>query len=554
MIRLATATLSVLTVCTAGVSPIFAAPGPPAPLLLLFPHTSGDAADARALIALRTRLRHDGRLEVISFDPDAPAVILAASENNHPEWLTNPIMTDAARQQIGRAVGAADVGVVSDAGHGKVTISLLTAGSPIRTWSISRLSPAAAVAAVEGDILAPPVPLSGRTDQRAGASPAAPVVSPGPTASPVHPPAPSPAHPAPAPAASVPVIPAPPAPAAATPVIPSPSAPLPAPSPSPKPIITAPTSAGDLTAIQPLISQADQDVANDDVVDAYALYRRAINLDPLSDVPRLKLAQAYLKGGLPDMALSEARRALEVSPHSAAIQEFLAAYDAQTGTAQGTVASAQALADENPQDPAAHLDFGKALWNAGQDAQAVTEYQKARDLASSDTLVRQRAVAHLAALHAALGDYSASLKEMKEAGDLSYPLVLSVVQNAADSLTTTMDQAQSDYDAGKITRAALYHKIQQEETRAQSLADFAGKITPPQPYQTSQLDRVQALNLIAQAAAVLIGYLETNDSAQHDKAVLLEQDAQAEMLTAHAAEEKLGLWNAETQVGEGGNE
>ena len=84
--------------------------------------------------------------------------------------------------------------------------------------------------------------------------------------------------------------------------------------------------AADLAAVQPLIRQADQAVARGDMVDAYALYRQAINAAPLSDVPRLKLAQAYALGGLPDKALSEAQRALEIAPDSLAVQEFLIKY------------------------------------------------------------------------------------------------------------------------------------------------------------------------------------------------------------------------------------
>jgi hypothetical protein len=47
---------------------------------------------------------------------------------------------------------------------------------------------------------------------------------------------------------------------------------------------------------------------------------------------------------------------------------------------------------------------------------------------------------------------------------------------------------------------------------------------------------------MAQQAAVLVSSIEVNDAKQGEKAALLGKAAQTEMLTAHAAEEKLGLW------------
>jgi tetratricopeptide (TPR) repeat protein len=373
----------------------------------------------------------------------------------------------------------------------------------------------------------------------------------------------TPAPVTPAPVTPAPVTPAPVTPAPVTPdnggagggsVLPVQTSPVvgaggPAPSP-PGGNPNVNRNAADLAAVQPLIAAADRDVDSGDLIDAYALYRQAINLAPLSDVPRLKLAQAYLQGGQTDLALSEARRALEVVPDSAAVQAFLTQYDTQNGTQFGKVVRDQALAVKDPQDPAVHLNLGDALWSQGRDADAEAEFVQARDLARPDSLVREKAVAHLAGLHAATGRYTDALAEMAASGDLGYPLVLTVVQNAVDDLAGDLDRAQDEYAAGKLTRADLYGKVQADEAKAQALADFVVKISPPAAYAHSHLDRVQAVTLFSQAAAELTGYLETNDPTQQDKAVQLEKDAQTEMLTAHAAEQKLGLWNAATRLGE----
>ena len=146
---------------------------------------------------------------------------------------------------------------------------------------------------------------------------------------------------------------------------------------------------------------------------------------------------------------------------------------------------------------------------------------------------------------------------MKAAGDPAYPLVLGVVQNFADTLPSTMDHAHDAFDAGKLTRQDFYAKMEAASSQAQALADFVVKIVPPEKYTRSHLDRVQGMSLLAQAAAVTVDYIESNDLGRRDKAAQLEKDAQTEMLTAHAAERKLGLWGVvppgEDQSGGGKN-
>jgi tetratricopeptide (TPR) repeat protein len=522
-----------------GAGPSLAAP---LPLVLLFPQDQNASSDAKALVSLRTRLRHDGDLEVLSFDPDAPVLILAASDAKHPEWLSASLTGDPERLDIARAAGAGYAVVVADAGRGKVTFRLLEAGPAARTWNYPAESTSDAVKVIERDILTPgpglgevngPVPNSGgvRSTQ-------APLVIPNNPNVPVTIPAP--------------VAPLPSAPA---PVAPLPSAPIALPDDN-TPVATAPTNpnldrtAADLASVQPTINTADRDVQSGDYVDAYALYRQAINLAPLSDVPRLKLAQAYLKGGQPDLALSAAQDALEVVPDSPAIQAFLSQYDKQNNTQVGEITRDQARVIKDPQDPAVHLELGDAFWRQEQNTDAETQFTQARDLAPVNSLLHEKAIAHLAGVHASIAQYDKALAEMQASGDLGYPLVLTVVQSDMDKLAGDMDQAQGDYNTAKITRADLYGKIQSDENQAQALSDFVAKIIPPAAYAHSHLDRVQAVTLFAQAIAVLSNYLETNDQAQHAKAVQLERDAQTEMLTAHAAEQKLGLWNVETRLGE----
>lgn len=510
---------------------------PSRPLLLLFPNVPGDAADSRVLIALRTKLRADGHVDVLTFDPASPTLQRAAADAQHPEWLTDSVTADSERQDIARAIGAGYVAVVAHAGKDKADVHMLSAGPSARAWVYTTDRPDITAEGIERDLSRPtPAPAA-----NTGAPPG-PASSPPPalgTGGPAVMPPPS----APPPVTPSPVIP-PPIPTPTVPIS-APSLPIVGPTPS-APAAPAHDSDADLAAVQPLIAQGDQAVARGDLVDAYVAYRAAINGAPLSAVPRLKLAQAYLAGGLPDKALNEAQRALEIIPSSVPLQEFLIKFDSENGTTAGAVARFRALVAESPQDPTVHLDLGEALWDSTDYAGAETEYKAARDLAPAGSETRRIAVAHLARVYAALGRYDQCLTAMKAAGDLAYPLVLGVVQSSADAITTEMDDGHGEFNAGKITRADYYGKMKAASAKAQALADFVAQIVPPDMYAHSYLDRVQALNLLAQAAAVTVNYVETDDIGRRDKAAQLEKDAQTEMLTAHAAEQKLGLWGPDT--------
>jgi tetratricopeptide (TPR) repeat protein len=216
--------------------------------------------------------------------------------------------------------------------------------------------------------------------------------------------------------------------------------------------------------------------------------------------------------------------------------------DAETGTSDGAVARYTASVALNPQDPTAHLELGDAYWNNSDLAQAESEYKQAQTLASPGSSSAQAAAAHLARLYAAQSRYDDSLAALKDAGATGYALALGIVQGRADMLSSTLDAAQAAFNGGKSTRADFYKVATDVSAQTQALADFVVRIVPAPAFQLSHLYRVQATHLLAQQAAVLVTFIETADAAQADQAATLGKEAQSEMLTAHAAEEKLGLW------------
>lgn len=325
--------------------------------------------------------------------------------------------------------------------------------------------------------------------------------------------------------------------------IPAPSQVVVAPAPDAAPL-SAPPADQDLASVHSLLTQGDDALSAGNFVAAIAAYRDAVNGAPLAMMPRMRLAQAYLQSDRRDKALSEAQRALQIAPNNAAVQQFLMQLDAETGSSDGAVARFQAAAAQSPQDPAAHLELADALWNNGALSQAEDEYRTAQSLAGPGTAAARQAAAHLARLYAAQSRYADSLGALKQAGAGGYALALGIVQSRADTLRSMLDSGVGLMDAGKTTHEAFYKTASDAAAQAQALADFVVQVSPPAAFSVSHLHRVLATHLMAQQAAVLVSYVETSNASFSDQAARLEKEAVTEMLTAHAAEQKLGLWDA----------
>jgi len=327
-----------------------------------------------------------------------------------------------------------------------------------------------------------------------------------------------------------------PTPASALPEVPTPQIAAPAP---PIAVKKRTENAEDMTAIQPLLARGDAALDGGDTVSAIALYRQAVNGAPLSVVPRLKLAQAYAKDGLSGRALDEARRALQIAPDSEPVQQFLADLDQQTGTLVGALIKVRAALERSPSDPAAHTALADALWNSGDLSGAEAEYKAASALSPDGS---DAALAQLAQLYAAEARYDDCLATLKNSGPGGYALAIGIVKNRADTLFSTLAASRAAFATGKSTREQFYDDAKKLSAQAQALADFVAAVTPPTAYKLPHLHRMLSTSLLAQEAAALVGFIETGDARRSDSMAQLEHAAATEMLTAQAAEERLGLW------------
>lgn len=302
----------------------------------------------------------------------------------------------------------------------------------------------------------------------------------------------------------------------------------------------------DLTEILPLMTRGDTALEGGDIVGAISDYRQAVNGAPRSAVPRLRLAQAYQRGGLSEKALDEGKRALDIAPDSLAVQQFLTQLDAESGTSDGSITRYQALVGRTPDDPAAHAALAEALWNGGDLAGAEAEYKESKKLSSPSD---HTAAAQLARLYAAQARYDDCLGALQDAGSDGYILAIKIVKGRVDNLSSTIEASRAAFEGGKSTREQFYDGAKTASAQADALAGFVDRVTPPAEFKLSHLHRKLSADLLAQEAATLKAFIETGDSAQSAAVSRLEKATLTEMLTAQAAEEGLGLWR-ETRVGE----
>ena len=221
----------------------------PLPTVLLFP---ASPADVPAMVDLRTRLRLDGVLQALTYDPDSASVKRAAAETSHSEWLLRTL-SDNARLALARALGVAFYAVVSPGRQSDSThIELVQTAPPALTFDWYGVNRQYGARALESQAQAALGPIVSAPGNNALALNGASALA-APDLAPVVAPAPAPVVVAPSPA---PVVVAPsPAPVV---VAPSPApvvvAPSPAPvvvAPSPAPVVVAPSPAPVVVAPSP---------------------------------------------------------------------------------------------------------------------------------------------------------------------------------------------------------------------------------------------------------------------------------------------------------------
>ena len=282
-----------------------------------------------------------------------------------------------------------------------------------------------------------------------------------------------------------------------------------------------------------LDDQGDASMQTADDLTAIMLYKKSISLAPRAAEPRMKLAQAYLAAGMKENALEEAKRALAIDPGNTEVQNFIESQDAGVAGSNGDVIVAQAQTESDPNNPSAWISLGDAYWNVGDPDDSLISYKHAEDINPNAIDPQTR----LVKLYAARGQYDESLAALQRAGDAGYPYALKIISSTTETLLGDLDDETDLFNKGEDTREVFYGKIKATDSQAENLADFVGKIQPPDAYKLSHLHRELSTRLLAQTADVWIDYAETNEDSDKDQAAALEQHSITEMKTASVAED-----------------
>ena len=86
---------------------------------------------------------------MLTFDVESPAVVRAAQDSNHLEWLSSEISDDIDRLALARAMGASFIALVSQDSDNKIDVHLAESATSQRVWDLRDLKIPDAAFAVE---------------------------------------------------------------------------------------------------------------------------------------------------------------------------------------------------------------------------------------------------------------------------------------------------------------------------------------------------------------------------------------------------------------------
>jgi tetratricopeptide (TPR) repeat protein len=594
MNRLALIGVLCASVFSAAQGPVPASPPPIA--VVVYPASDGGKFDA-SLGAFKQALRSDRKIQVLSFAPDNPTFVLAATSINPRIDLGSPL-SDEERVQLTKSTGTGLFLVVSDASNGKLAAQLTSCSgdAPVNMahWDLEQ--PARLAQDVDSELHNPLPPAT----VAPLAAPTPPSVSVSPDTGPVVIGAPVVVVQPPAPLPNAPALPttveAPATVAAATPpsqhksalrVAPKTSA---AAAPSsgsaspgkltPKIFVTVTangqkttyneqtlTSGPDKGAFIPEKVQGSDDAFTQPLLPAPAVAKPApegSSVYSANAQAAVASGDESLSEGEVDTAIERYRSAIDISPLASMPRLKLARAYLQIGKGQQALAEATRglalcpgdpgltdfLAHDAAQVPGAGIAAAQGdveqeptnskhwmdLGDAYWNASKVPDALKAYQRAASLDVHAQAPYAKLARLYAAMSEYDQSLGALHKAGASGYPSALSIISSRSDTLLSDLDYGRDSFGKGTMTREDYYSKVTDDAKASQGLADFVSRIDPPTDYKVSHLHRLLATNLLAQLAAVTKAYLETNDTQYLDQTTVLEKSVNDEMKTATIAE------------------
>lgn len=305
----------------------------------------------------------------------------------------------------------------------------------------------------------------------------------------------------------------------------------------------APPSGGQPGAGE-IAAQAEESLKSGNVALAIQQYSQAVNADPSRADLRLRLAEAYALKGLYDQAYAEVGGATMIGATEqqiATAKARIAAIEAESG---GAETPAEPDRGDQPSEPPrgsqdtpplpppaerpanaraaaiAKMIEGDKLWGKGNPDEAALAYKESIRLNPNDW----RAYERLAVVSASMSLFAESRKALQQLNVVQPEPPADVLANRYEMLRKAFDKhfaallRQYDSDAAAFRNRTLTHESYYTSTtgygmRTEAMAQFLDLVTAPDAKQAVHLRRGLACGLVAQAAASLLEFLETNSAA-----------------------------------------
>lgn len=315
-----------------------------------------------------------------------------------------------------------------------------------------------------------------------------------------------------------------------------------------QPPIASKPSAADYAA------RAEESLESGNLALAIEQFKRAIDADPTNLAIRLRLAEAYARKAMFKEADDELARARMLGADTKLLAETQQRIEklksAQSGVISENAQPETRISLTAPKTPkvtssaVAKMIEGDKLWRDGKPDEAAEAYREATKLDPKDW----RAYERLAIVNASMSLFGESRKALEQLASVQADPPSDIIANRYDllkgyfdtyfnSLIRQYEIAAADFEKKIITRESYYNTVKGIALRLQSMASFLNVMQVPPLKKPAHLRRILACGLMAQAAANLLDYLETNSSTSKTNAEVFASQAKIEIQGAAKLEE-----------------
>jgi len=263
--------------------------------------------------------------------------------------------------------------------------------------------------------------------------------------------------------------------------------------------------------------------------------KRAVDLKPSDISLRIRLAEIYLNIGMSELAIDECKRALLIDKQNLPARAMLAKLYETRDSLEEAVALYKEVAQLNLEDSAVRIKLGDLYWNLGKIEEATSAYQEAATLKPSDPGPHER----LQRLYAARKMYPEMLEHQLQAILLSnvtaissngrYIALARIIQDECTTILGRLEKAPKDFNSSRITREDFYKECKDTLARSDAVAAFFSTQSVQSNGSEAHSHGMLAVSLLAQAAGCMVSYLETEKEHYFTQATLLISEAKNEL-------------------------